>query len=70
VDVGRSEPPNQIVRRKNMECPECAAELDLAPDVEEGEIIVCPECAVELEVMTVDPITVELAPEVEEDWGE
>jgi alpha-aminoadipate carrier protein LysW len=53
-----------------MECPECAAELELAPDVEEGEILVCPECAVELEVMSVDPITVELAPEVEEDWGE
>ena len=53
-----------------MECPECAAELELAPDVEEGEILVCPECAVELEVMSVDPITIELAPEVEEDWGE
>lgn len=53
-----------------MECPECAAELGLAPDVEEGEIIVCPECAVELEVMSVAPITIELAPEVEEDWGE
>jgi alpha-aminoadipate carrier protein LysW len=70
VNVGRWESPNQIVRRVIMECPECAAELDLAPDVEEGEIIVCPECAVELEVMSVDPITVELAPEVEEDWGE
>jgi alpha-aminoadipate carrier protein LysW len=44
--------------------------LALAPDVEEGEIIVCPDCAVELEVMSVDPITIELAPEVEEDWGE
>jgi alpha-aminoadipate carrier protein LysW len=44
--------------------------LDLAPDVEEGEIVVCPDCGVELEVMSVDPIAVELAPEVEEDWGE
>ena len=52
------------------ECPECAAELNLAPDVEEGEILVCPECGVELEVMSLDPITLELAPEVEEDWGE
>jgi len=51
-------------------CPECAAELDLAPDVEEGEIVVCPDCGVELEVMGLDPITLELAPEVEEDWGE
>ena len=42
------------------ECPECAAELNLAPDVEEGEILVCPECGVELEVMSLDPITLEL----------
>ena len=53
-----------------VECPECAAELDLAPNVEVGEILVCPDCGVELEVMSVDPITLELAPEVEEDWGE
>jgi alpha-aminoadipate carrier protein LysW len=52
------------------QCLECAAELDLAPDVEEGEIVVCPDCGVELEVMSLEPITLELAPEVEEDWGE
>ena len=51
-------------------CLECAAELDLAPDVEEGEILVCPDCGVELEVMGLDPIAIELAPDVEEDWGE
>ena len=51
-------------------CPECAAELNMAPDVEESEIVVCPDCGVELEVMGLDPITLELAPEVEEDWGE
>lgn len=53
-----------------MECLQCAAELDLAPDVELGEIVVCPDCGVEWEVMSTDPITIELAPEVEEDWGE
>lgn len=52
------------------ECPECVATLELAPDVEEGEIVICPDCGVELEVMSVDPVAVELAPEVEEDWGE
>jgi alpha-aminoadipate carrier protein LysW len=51
-------------------CPECTAELSLDADVEEGEIVVCPDCGVELEVMSTDPISVELAPEVEEDWGE
>jgi alpha-aminoadipate carrier protein LysW len=41
------------------ECLECAAKLDLAPDVEEGEIVVCPDCGVELEVMSLDPIALE-----------
>jgi alpha-aminoadipate carrier protein LysW len=53
-----------------MNCLECDAQLDLAPDVEEGEIVSCPDCGVEWEVMSVDPIALELAPEVEEDWGE
>jgi alpha-aminoadipate/glutamate carrier protein LysW len=53
-----------------VECPECAAELELAPDIEVGEIVVCPDCGAELEVMSLDPVAVELAPEVEEDWGE
>jgi alpha-aminoadipate carrier protein LysW len=51
-------------------CPECAAELDLAPDLELGEILVCADCGAELEVMGLDPVEVDLAPEVEEDWGE
>ena len=53
-----------------VECPECGAELDLAPDTEVAEIVVCPDCGVEWEVTSLDPITLELAPEVEEDWGE
>ena len=52
------------------QCLECEAELELAPDVEEGEIVVCPDCGVELEVVGLNPVTLELAPEVEEDWGE
>lgn len=53
-----------------IECLECGAEVtfDAAPMV--GEIIQCPDCGVELEVITLDPLTIELAPEVEEDWGE
>ena len=50
-------------------CPECAAEVPLA-DVEQGEIVPCPECGAELEVLGTDPVTLGLAPEEGEDWGE
>ena len=53
-----------------MECLECGAVLELEADVEVGEIVICPDCGIELEVMSLDPITLDLAPEVEEDWGE
>ncbi|MEZ4570773.1 MAG: lysine biosynthesis protein LysW [Thermomicrobiales bacterium] len=48
---------------------ECGAELDLA-DVVEGEIVQCEDCGAELEVVSLDPVKLELAPEEEEDWGE
>ncbi|MEA4907208.1 MAG: lysine biosynthesis protein LysW [Chloroflexi bacterium] len=50
-------------------CPECDATLVLE-DVMEGEIVVCSDCGVDLEVVSLDPLTVELAPMEEEDWGE
>jgi alpha-aminoadipate/glutamate carrier protein LysW len=51
-------------------CPECDAQVlfDRAPL--NGEIANCTDCSSELEVINADPITLELAPEVEEDWGE
>jgi alpha-aminoadipate carrier protein LysW len=51
------------------QCPECEAELQLE-DVIQGEIVVCADCGVDLEVTSLDPITLELAPMEEEDWGE
>ena len=51
-------------------CVECAGSVDAAEDLMQGEILQCPDCGVELEVLTLSPLTVELAPEVEEDWGE
>ncbi len=50
-------------------CPECDGKWDRR-DLVKGEIITCPDCGVELEVTAIDPVTVDLAPEVEEDWGE
>ncbi len=52
------------------ECPECGAEIELGPKTVKGEIITCEDCGVELEVVNLDPPTLELAPEEEEDWGE
>ena len=51
-------------------CPECGAEFEVSSGAEVGEIIVCPECGVELEVLSVGPVTVGMAPEEGEDWGE
>jgi alpha-aminoadipate/glutamate carrier protein LysW len=51
-------------------CPECEAEVQLESDVLQGEIVVCPDCGVDLEVMSTNPIQLELAPMEEEDWGE
>ncbi len=51
-------------------CPECDATISLSADAVEGEIIVCPDCAAELEVVSLNPGTLELAPETAEDWGE
>lgn len=53
----------------NAECPECAATITLDRP-ERGEIVECPECGAELEVTGVEPLTLDLAPEEEEDWGE
>ncbi len=51
------------------ECPVCAG-LITAHDVLVGEIIPCRDCGAELEVSTIEPFTLELAPTVQEDWGE
>lgn len=53
-----------------VECPECGAELTLPDSVETGEIVDCPTCGAELEVIDVDPVELDVAPELEEDWGE
>jgi len=51
-------------------CPECNAEIPREEGLLVNEILPCPDCGVELEVMALEPFRLELAPEVEEDWGE
>jgi len=52
------------------ECPECGGSVNFSANVIVGEIVECPDCGVELEVTSTSPLTIDLAPEVEEDWGE
>ena len=56
--------------RTAFECPECAGEVPLADGVMLHEILPCAHCGADLEVLGLDPVSVGLAPEIEEDWGE
>lgn len=51
------------------QCPECFADLTLNK-VMQNEITQCPGCGAELEVVALEPLTLALAPQEEEDWGE
>jgi len=50
-------------------CPECESSLALS-DLLQGEIVPCAFCGSDLEVMSLDPLRLDLAPEEQEDWGE
>lgn len=52
------------------QCIECKEPITLPSGVLAGEIVVCAYCSVEHEVLSLDPLILALAPEVEEDWGE
>lgn len=51
-------------------CPVCDAELSLADDAVEGELMECADCGCELEIVSLDPLQLAEAPEAEEDWGQ
>jgi len=51
-------------------CPECEADVQFERPPLRGEVARCRDCGVELEVTSVEPVRLEPAPEVEEDWGE
>ena len=47
-------------------CPECESDLELdGYDMEVGDSINCPECSIELKVVSLDPISIQPAPEEE-----
>jgi alpha-aminoadipate carrier protein LysW len=51
-------------------CPECEGSVELARAPRLSETASCPDCSSELEVVSLDPLTLAAAPEIEEDWGE
>ena len=51
-------------------CPECDAAVTVGTDAVKGEVVACPDCGAELEVRETSPVTLALAPEAQEDWGE
>jgi alpha-aminoadipate carrier protein LysW len=61
---------NKDLSMLDVVCPECGAAFDIPNDSMTGEVFTCPECGVELELVNLDPPTLEVAPDVEEDWGE
>lgn len=52
-----------------IECPECGAAIKANPTLA-GEIVDCAGCGAELEAVSLTPLVLQLAPQVEEDWGE
>jgi alpha-aminoadipate/glutamate carrier protein LysW len=57
-------------KTKTTSCPLCGGEIRIQDGTLVNEIVPCPDCGAELEVTSLSPLTVEEAPEVEEDWGE
>jgi alpha-aminoadipate/glutamate carrier protein LysW len=55
-------------------CPECEGVIDVEDEeVEEGQTLDCPECGAELEVVSINPVELNLvadedSDEEEEDW--
>lgn len=52
------------------QCIVCEGDVTLPAEVMEGELLTCPDCGTELEIVSLNPVTVAEAPEVQEDWGE
>lgn len=51
-------------------CPVCDAAVTIPADAMQNELIACSDCGSELEIIALEPLMLDLAPEVEEDWGE
>ncbi len=52
-------------------CPECDATIDIEEDeLEEGQTIDCPECGAELEVVSTEPLELDIVRSGKEEGGD
>ena len=62
--------PMQVLNGLTAECPQCGAMIKFKSAPLLHELVRCPECGAELEVVSLEPLALDLAPIEEEDWGE
>jgi alpha-aminoadipate/glutamate carrier protein LysW len=48
-------------------CPECATDIEVDEELEEGQRLECPECDTTLEVISTNPIELLAVPEADEE---
>jgi len=53
-----------------MRSRECGAAITIPANAMQHELLPCPDCGTELEIISLNPLTLDRAPEVQEDWGE
>lgn len=58
-------PPSRMELLLKMSCPECTSDIEVPTDALEGELLVCDHCGVELELVSRNPVKVELFEEEE-----
>lgn len=60
-----------MVKKQNqILCPDCEGNIFLDNVTEKGEVVTCKDCSVQLEIVSVQPLKINHAPMLDEDWGE
>lgn len=59
-----------MITANSTTCPICEANVSIPADAMQNELISCADCGSELEIISLSPLTLDVAPDVEEDWGE
>jgi transcription elongation factor GreA len=55
---------------KSVSCPECEHDIPVNRDWQEEDELVCPNCSCDLQVVSLDPVMIDFAPEDESGWDE